>query len=62
MADGKIPSYDMTQGTVSVFPKAEDDAPAPPPDTLNESAWALQAENAKAGPAMKPKVDWSKGG
>jgi hypothetical protein len=49
----------MNEGTVSVFPKAEDDVPAPPTDELNSHAWELQAENAKGGPAMTPKPDWS---
>lgn len=37
MADS-IPSYSRNEETVSVFPKAEQDVPAPPPDTLNEGA------------------------
>jgi len=50
------------QGTVSVFPKAEDDVPAPPKDELNAHAFELHDENAKLGVAYQPKVDWSKGG
>jgi hypothetical protein len=59
MADSSIPSRDMNEGTVSIFPQAEADVPAPPPDELNAHAWELQAENAKGGPAMDPKPDWS---
>ena len=35
------PSQSRAEETLSVFPKAEADVPAPPKDTLNEGALAM---------------------
>jgi hypothetical protein len=45
MASDKIPSYNRDEETLSVFPKADQDVPAPPPDTLNEGALKMLNEH-----------------
>ena len=53
MAD-KIPSRSRNEETLSVFPAAENDVPAPPADELNAHAWEIAAEGDYAPKYPKP--------